>query len=340
MPTYEEEVERGRMRIEGARNVCEHLLDGLVKAGLMPDHDVAPTDAPPLSERASPLERVQRVLYGLAGAYQELAAIHTSPIFVAIDENEGAVYFVGLDRATAIAALPSFGGYVDTWVDGTHTDRTTIDPPPPIPCEHPDKGWRLIPRHALVPDTIECTACCATRPWNSNVWTPPDKAAQLTALMSDAKKLDEVYGSARFGANAKAVASDAAVDMILFCPNCGFQHVDAPDPATHWTNPPHKSHLCHECAHVWRPADVTTNGVAEIHTNGSGDSPNVVRARAKSAPTRRIATGDRVGLGSAVGTVVGTMTVDLSNGVAKCWVTWDGATSFATEHETATLKLF
>jgi len=67
-------------------------------------------------------------------------------------------------------------------------------------------------------------------------------------------------------------ASEARpVDMLLFCPKCGTQHVDAPD-GKGWDNPPHRSHLCHACGCVWRPADVPTNGVAEIKTKGSVDN--------------------------------------------------------------------
>ena len=70
------------------------------------------------------------------------------------------------------------------------------------------------------------------------------------------------------------------IDMVLYCPNCGFQHVDKPGMSSEfddhtWTNPPHKSHLCHRCGHVWRPADVPTNGVAAITTRGQNDSPLV-----------------------------------------------------------------
>jgi hypothetical protein len=75
------------------------------------------------------------------------------------------------------------------------------------------------------------------------------------------------------------------VDMVLFCPKCGMQHIDAPeshrvmvegvhvDDAVLWDNPPHRSHLCHGCGHIWRPADVATNGVAAVKTKGSKDSP-------------------------------------------------------------------
>jgi hypothetical protein len=71
---------------------------------------------------------------------------------------------------------------------------------------------------------------------------------------------------------------DGSFDMILHCPNCGNQHIDAPDDQYYgggttaegfeprWDNPPHKTHCCEICNHEWRPADFPTNGVAEIHT--------------------------------------------------------------------------
>lgn len=89
------------------------------------------------------------------------------------------------------------------------------------------------------------------------------------------------------------------LDMILYCPNCGMQHIDRPnhwsdkfdapmggeDPEdraeldasvaayeAEWTNPPHKSHLCQGCGCIWRPADVATNGVAELKTTGKDDT--------------------------------------------------------------------
>jgi len=62
------------------------------------------------------------------------------------------------------------------------------------------------------------------------------------------------------------------IDVMLFCPVCHAQHVDAPEPESGWTNPPHKSHLCHNCGTVWRPADVQTNGVASAKTRGDKDT--------------------------------------------------------------------
>lgn len=96
------------------------------------------------------------------------------------------------------------------------------------------------------------------------------------------------------------------IPMILHCPRCHRQHVDAPSAPTfmgyeitqsqhdalfeimtkiglsvsdpvyrirdRWENPPHKSHLCAYCECVWRPADVETVGVSFTHTKGSADN--------------------------------------------------------------------
>ena len=77
-------------------------------------------------------------------------------------------------------------------------------------------------------------------------------------------------------------AAAAPIDMVLYCPACGMQHIDAPEGDAEWTNPPHRSHLCGGCGHVWRPADVPTNGVAAVKTAGKTDSP--VAAARPAAP--------------------------------------------------------
>jgi hypothetical protein len=69
------------------------------------------------------------------------------------------------------------------------------------------------------------------------------------------------------------------INMVLHCPVCGAQHIDAPSDDAYdgnsptWTNPPHRSHLCANCGHIWRPADVATNGVRAVQTRGKNDSP-------------------------------------------------------------------
>lgn len=72
------------------------------------------------------------------------------------------------------------------------------------------------------------------------------------------------------------------IDMVLYCPRCRTQHIDAPEESIEgairggelfWDNPPHRSHLCHSCGFVWRPADVPTNGVKAVKTTGKKDYP-------------------------------------------------------------------
>jgi hypothetical protein len=77
------------------------------------------------------------------------------------------------------------------------------------------------------------------------------------------------------------------VPMLLYCPECGSQHVDAPD-GKGWDNPPHRSHFCHECHTIWRPADVATEGVRAIGTVGKADTwqPSQVAALASHPPSR------------------------------------------------------
>ncbi len=95
-----------------------------------------------------------------------------------------------------------------------------------------------------------------------------------------------------YDAANRAVKGDtgpAPLDVVLPCPRCGLVHVDAPEPATGWTNPPHKSHLCHGCGLVWRPADVPTNGVAAAKTRGEKDTPaDAGRIAAVEARARRV----------------------------------------------------
>jgi hypothetical protein len=61
-----------------------------------------------------------------------------------------------------------------------------------------------------------------------------------------------------------------------------------------WTNPPHRTHLCHSCGHKWRPADVATNGVAAVKTRGKDDSPIVAPAHRPRVPDFEAIKGKRM----------------------------------------------
>lgn len=91
----------------------------------------------------------------------------------------------------------------------------------------------------------------------------------------------EVARAALAQASAPSVQVVEPIPMLLHCPQCGAQHVDAPEDAdcdgevvhsAGWGNPPHRSHLCHHCGCIWRPADVPTTGVKAIATKGKDDT--------------------------------------------------------------------
>lgn len=57
---------------------------------------------------------------------------------------------------------------------------------------------------------------------------------------------------------------EVPINMVLHCPNCHVQHVDAPDEGLGWKNPPHRTHQCGQCGALWRPSHACTNGVQEL----------------------------------------------------------------------------
>lgn len=116
---------------------------------------------------------------------------------------------------------------------------------------------------------------------------PIPLAGTLAALPEHVRACIVAYGDARArAALASAPAGEPApIDMVLYCPNCGKQHIDRANTLEDiihaatgtvvdqlWTNPPHRSHLCHSCGIIWRPADVPTNGVRTVLTTGKADT--------------------------------------------------------------------
>ncbi len=79
-----------------------------------------------------------------------------------------------------------------------------------------------------------------------------------------------------------------SIRMVLYCPRCLFQHIDAPDEARGWTNPPHLSHRCAKCKLIWRPADVPTRGVMLLETRGPRDADPLTIAVAQAAREQQV----------------------------------------------------
>jgi HPt (histidine-containing phosphotransfer) domain-containing protein len=139
----------------------------------------------------------------------------------------------------------------------------------------------------------------------SLVMTPTERALAAIEQLKQTP-CPHIVQSSSGSAYCRLAESGKPVDMLLFCPHCGEQHVDEAKPDvceacgheskwhfegdnlpsgrtgcahpectyetfTAWLNPPHKSHRCTSCNHVWRPADVPTNGVLTLQTSGSRD---------------------------------------------------------------------
>lgn len=107
--------------------------------------------------------------------------------------------------------------------------------------------------------------------------TPSDALTALQERMRNATgSVDTTSGDfallAKDALSLVAQIVEEPIPMVLYCPACGLQHVDAPEPEKGWTNPPHRSHLCHGCGATWRPADRPTAGVAAIQTAGASDT--------------------------------------------------------------------
>lgn len=105
--------------------------------------------------------------------------------------------------------------------------------------------------------------------------------AKVAALRVALNIFDAAPPSEAREAQGADTTSQTPIPMILHCPACGMQHVDGQEitdttsliSEVTWNNPPHRSHLCAGCGHIWRPADVPTTGVAAIQTKGKNDSP-------------------------------------------------------------------
>lgn len=139
----------------------------------------------------------------------------------------------------------------------------------------------------------------------------------------------------------------ARIDMIIYCPACGLQHIDEPesdeayasrlttggiDPQ--WTNPDHRSHLCRKedggCGFIFRPADVCTNGIAKVKTRGSADSPHRPSAKIAETTWKSCAEGEFPGVGVEV--IAGYWYVDAWL-KGKPWVWRQGIASMITDDD-------
>lgn len=114
-------------------------------------------------------------------------------------------------------------------------------------------GWRFDPMGTTVSEL-------------GNVRSPVDAAikfAEKARFEREQRKNAFKDPKPTVPATAPAPAVEAApLPMLLFCPHCHRQHVDEGE----WATKPHRVHLClnSDCGQTWRPADVSTVGVASL----------------------------------------------------------------------------
>lgn len=99
-------------------------------------------------------------------------------------------------------------------------------------------------------------------------WTDPTHHRQ-DQLQAAYRRVHELFDQRPA---VETPAEPAPIPMVLQCPMCQVFHIDEPNEAKGWTNPPHRSHECQFCGCVWRPADVPTTGVLRTQTRGKADT--------------------------------------------------------------------
>jgi len=114
--------------------------------------------------------------------------------------------------------------------------------------------------------------------------------SRMRILLKSKSKSDDDFV---FCPNCKKSNEDTApINVIIHCPMCRYMHIDKADPNTckncgkkriehepyliancnneeatsfeEWTNPPHKTHRCLNCNHLFKVANVPTNGVSGL----------------------------------------------------------------------------
>ena len=158
---------------------------------------------------------------------------------------------------------------------------TTTDTTTPLSARLRDPADAIKHGYPYTPDALYHEAADALDALSARVaeleaeirglWRLLDGLARDMALAVDQGRAADLAASWISAIDAGATIPDP-LPLILHCPRCGCQHIDAPNGGAGWTNPPHRSHLCAGCGTIWRPADVPTTGVGTVLTKGKADN--------------------------------------------------------------------
>lgn len=122
----------------------------------------------------------------------------------------------------------------------------------------------------LVPYVLVAPAYTEIRVLDALLWDTEDEHADLGSHGEETVETILAHAEGNIAELAESLLAmvppkkRAPIPMVLHCPRCGMQHVDAPEPGNGWDNPPHRTHLCHGCGGRWRPANVPTVGVVAL----------------------------------------------------------------------------
>lgn len=124
----------------------------------------------------------------------------------------------------------------------TRAELEDMHAPDPIPMTNAEKA------------AYEILHCFEPSPEVQRLWNAPDAPFWILGMRDRAQRVLKIIEK----------HTHAPIPMILFCPSCHAQHIDGPEPATGWTNPPHRKHLCGACGAIFEPAKVNTVGVESL----------------------------------------------------------------------------
>jgi len=180
---------------------------------------------------------------------------------------------LALDRMVAKCEeyVCQFDGFNLTVVGGTYNTAAEWDAivhQTYKPSSKWSQGGLIIDR-----EKISLIAMKADDSWMAS-WTPNESWTRTDYGPTPLIAAMRAYVQGKLGDEIDVPKELIPIDMILHCPACGVQHIDGQEitdvaalmSEVTWNNPPHRSHLCHGCGYIWRPADVPTNGVVSIKT--------------------------------------------------------------------------
>ena len=134
------------------------------------------------------------------------------------------------------------------------TAKLAIEGRPPYTKENVDKELELAVD--LTDQAREMDSEAVNRIISSEMATFHSRTAQRLVMVRTLDEMKERPNEV-IATPVEEPAAAEPIPMLLYCPECCARHVDVHE----WATTPHRSHVCQECGHIFRPALVATVGV-------------------------------------------------------------------------------